>query len=874
MYRYFLMLLLPIVISFSVSAQKRTYNTARITSGTPVIDGILNDDAWNSVEWSGDFIQRQPYANRPPSQQTRFKILYDDNNLYVAVRCFDTAPDSIERRMSRRDGFPGDWVEINIDSYHDLRTAFSFTISASGVKGDEAITNDDNWDSSWDPNWYAKTAVDSKGWIAEIRIPFTQLRFGKQEDYVWGLQLSRRLFRKQEISCWQYVSPNAAGWVHYFGELHGIKDITPKKQKDIIPYAVGSYNHYEKEDGNPFADGKNYSGNVGVDGKFGITNDLTLDFTVNPDFGQVEADPSEVNLTTFETKFSEKRPFFIEGKNILSFRITGGDGGLSNDNLFYSRRIGRRPSRSIDLADSEYAKIPKSTTILGAFKLTGKTRKGWSIGAMESITQKEMAEIDREGVRSQLTAEPFTNYFAARIQKDMDSANTRIGGMITSVNRNLSDPYLTSTMGRSAYTGGINFERQWKDQTYYFHFNTVFSLLQGSKEAMTEIQTSSPHFFQRPDAKYLKVDSSLTSLTGWGGNVEFGKAGNSKWMYLIWITWRSPGLDLNDIGYMRQSDEIQQVAWAGFRQNEPFSIFRNLGLNFNEWYGLNFGLEKKYMGGNVGAYGTFKNYWNANIGISRDNKSLSFEELRGGPALLYDGGINIWTNLSTDQRKKLQFYTGFNTDVRDYNTAHGQYYYLGVNAQLTDAFRISIEPDFSKRMDEINYVNTLDELPNVRYIRGTIDQSTIQTTVRFNYNLTPDFTVQFYAMPFISAGKYRDFKFIDNPRADKFSNRFVPYTDDQISYNGNDEVYEIDENRDGNTDYTFDNPNFNVFDFNLNMVVRWEYSPGSVLYLVWSRNQNTYQSTGDFSLRRDVKTLFDTYPNDVFLIKLSYRLGL
>ncbi len=498
----------------------------------------------------------------------------------------------------------------------------------------KSITNDDNWDSSWDPNWYAKTTVDSKGWTAEIRIPFTQLRFGKQEDYVWGLQLSRRLFRKQEISCWQYVSPNAAGWVHYFGELHGIENITPKKQKDIIPYAVGSYNHYKKEDGNPFAKGKDYFGNVGVDGKFGVTNDLTLDFTVNPDFGQVEADPSEVNLTTFETKFSEKRPFFIEGKNILSFDITNGDGPLSSDNLFYSRRIGKHPSRSLDLADNEYADVPKNTTILGAFKLTGKTRKGWSIGAMESITQKETAKIDLEGVRSRLTVEPFTNYFATRIQKDMNNANTRIGGMITAVNRNITDPGLTNSMNRAAYTGGVNFEQQWKDKTYYFHFNTVFSLLQGSKESITEKQTSAPHFFQRPDANYLKVDSSLTQLSGWGGNLEIGKAGNSKWMYLLWITWRSPGLDLNDIGYMRQSDEIQQVAWAGFRQNEPFSIFRNLGLNFNEWYGLDFGFEKKYLGGNIGAYGTFKNYWNTNIGVSRDNYSLSIEDLKRRPCTI------------------------------------------------------------------------------------------------------------------------------------------------------------------------------------------------------------------------------------------------
>ncbi|NJK87282.1 MAG: carbohydrate binding family 9 domain-containing protein [Bacteroidales bacterium] len=365
--RLFISLFIILYIQ-SIYGQKRTCIAYRVDPVAPQIDGNLDDLVWQSGEWNDDFIQRMPYENTPPSQQTKFKISYDDNNLFIAIRCFDSAPDSIEKRMSRRDGFDGDWVEVNIDSYHDLRTAFSFTVTASGVKGDEAVSQDgNNWDPSWDPIWYVKTKIDNEGWTAEMQIPLTQLRFSRQKDYIWGFQVNRLLYRKGERSSWQFISPNTVGWVGQFGELHGISNIIPKKQVDVVPYVVGKYETYKKENGNPFADGKDATASGGVDGKIGITNDLTLDFTINPDFGQVEADPSEVNLSTFETFFPEKRPFFIEGKSIFNFRMTDGDGNLSSDNLFYSRRIGKQPSRSLDLEDNEYARVPDNTTILGAF---------------------------------------------------------------------------------------------------------------------------------------------------------------------------------------------------------------------------------------------------------------------------------------------------------------------------------------------------------------------------------------------------------------------------------------------------------------------------------------------------------------------------
>ncbi len=869
-----------IFLTHSLANDKRKYETKRIESAQPRIDGHLTDPVWEEVEWSGGFIQVSPYENAPPSQPTSFKIIYDDNNLYIAVRAYDSSPDSIVKRMSRRDEFDGDWIEINIDSYHDLRTAFSFTLNAAGVKGDEAITNDNNWDDSWDPIWYGKTSIDDEGWVAEIQIPLSQLRFSKKENYVWGLQVTRRIFRHEERSCWQFISPTASGWVHNFGEMYGISNISPKKQRDITPYTVAKYESYQPENGNPFADGSDFTPSIGLDGKFGITNDLTLDFTINPDFGQVEADPSEVNLTTFETFFPEKRTFFIEGKNILSHKVLGGGSPLSSDNLFYSRRIGKRPSNypDVDSDEEEYSRIPDNTTILGAFKLTGKTTSGLSVGVLESVTQKEIAQIERKGIRSTEVAEPMTNYFAARIEQDMNNANTRLGAMITSTNRGLNSPEVKNIMVRNAYSGGINFNHKWNNQTYYFDANVVFSHVNGEPGAIHDLQTASPYYFQRPDARYVHVDSNRTSLSGFGGTIQAGKSGNGKLSYLMWLTWRSPGLNLNDIGYINRTDEIMEVYWAGYNQNEPFSIFRNANININQWYGWTWDLHYKYAGGNINGHVTYKNNWCTGLGISRDGTSLSTAALRGGPSMIYDGYTSYWGHIGTDSRRKIRVVFSYSGGQRDQKSATDNNYNLSTSLQISDAFKMSMEPGYSSYKDEIAYVSTIDDINPEKYIRGTLDQQTTSLTLRFTYNISPDFTIQYYAMPFISAGNYTNFKYISNPRAQNYNERYIIYTANQIPENLNENIqdtYNIDENLDGTTDYSFDNPNFNVRDFNSNLVIRWEYLPGSILYLVWSQNRNSTISNGHYSFSDDTYDLFmHTYPYDVFLIKLSYRFAL
>ena len=377
---------------------KKVYEAYRVEVA-PVINGVFDDEAWQLGSWAGDFTQLEPYADRPPSQQTEFKVAFDNMNLYIAVKALDSAPDSITNRMSRRDNGDGDMVFVVFDSYHDLRTGFVFGVSSAGVRFDMIQSNNgQTQDLTWDPIWQAKAQLHEWGWGAEMKIPFTQLRFNKNSDNAWGFEVARQIFRESELSLWHPVPRNAPGLIHAMGELDGLQEIEPRKQLDLTPYGVAALKTYEPEDGNPYATGTDFKYNVGLDGKIGVTNNLTLDFTINPDFGQVEADPSEVNLTAFETFFEEKRPFFIEGKNITSFNVGLGDGDVGNDNLFYSRRVGRRPHGYPSLNDGEFTSIPIFTRILGAAKLTGKTEKGLSVGIMEALTADTKASIDLDGV--------------------------------------------------------------------------------------------------------------------------------------------------------------------------------------------------------------------------------------------------------------------------------------------------------------------------------------------------------------------------------------------------------------------------------------------------------------------------------------------
>ncbi|NVO20520.1 MAG: carbohydrate binding family 9 domain-containing protein [Bacteroidetes bacterium] len=862
----FFLLLFPAAL-FS----QRSYQTARLEGNAPVIDGLINDSCWEKIAWNGDFIQREPLENKPPSQITKFALVYDDNNIYVAIRAYDSVPSEIVKRLSRRDNSDGDWVGIMLDSYADKQTAFGFAITASGVKFDLMEINDGQDDLSWDAIWSSKTHIDSEGWTAEFKIPLSQLRFAKKEEMKWGLEVFRYIYRKQEMSLWQPIARNSPGFVHFFGDLTGLKGISPKKDIEILPYSVAKAEFSEKEAGNPFATGHKYKPALGVDGKVAITNDFTLNFTVNPDFGQVEADPSVVNLSAFESFFSEKRPFFIEGKNIFDFRLTGGDGDGTLNMLFYSRRIGRTPHYSPDLADNEYADIPSKTHILGSFKLSGKTRNGLSVGVMESLTGTEQATIDLNGNRRKLDIEPLTNYSVARIKKDYNKGVSTLGGIFTSTNRSIIQGQL-KYLPASAYSAGLDYSHTWKDRTYYYNIKGLVTRLGGDKEAITDVQKSSAHYFQSPDKNYVKLDTNRTSLTGYAGTFEIGKQGNGHFNFMSWITMRSPGVDFNDVGYMRNADEIQQVFWLGYRWYEPTKLFRSYGLNYNEFVGYNFGGDQIYRGMNVNGFSQLKNYWYLNGGINVDGESLDFSQLRGGPALKTPGDYNAWVDVSTDSRKKLNLEVNLFTfqGFGKYSANRG--FSVGGTYKPSNSLSISMYPNYNEGYNELQYVTDLSYQGKEQYILARLDQKSLGVSIRVDYTITPDLTVQFYGQPFLFAGKYSNYKLITDSKAKEYINRFHAYNEgSELVYNQGQDQWDVKDEQ-GNVAYSFSSDNFNFLQFRSNLVLRWEYKPGSSFYLVWAQGRTDDTDHGDFVIHRDVNDLFTTHPQDIFLVKVSYML--
>ncbi len=865
------LLLMPIFLGAArPTPTQRVYTAQRINPEPPQIDGILNDPIWQDIQWSGDFIQRQPHDGQSPSQDTAFKILYDDKNLYVAIRAYDSEPKRIEHRLSRRDTLEGDWLEINIDSYFDKRTAFCFGVNAAGVKRDTLMSNDgETRDVNWDPIWHVKTSSDDQGWVAEMRIPLSQLRFANTDNNTWGLQIIRSLFRKDEYSNWQHIPRDASGWVNGFGELRGINGLKPPRQIELVPYALGKHQSFPGVEGNPFATGTSQDFMGGLDGKLGVTSDLTMNFTLNPDFGQVEADPSVVNLTAYETYYEEKRPFFIEGRNLLSFPIMIGDGDASSDNLFYTRRVGTQPHRVVYEEEGRFVLNPDFTSIIGAFKLTGKTRNGISIGIVDSLTSAEFAQISHSGDRSREIVEPLTNFFGLRLQKDYNQGKTYIGTMATATNRDLKDPTL-NFLHDAAYSGGLDFSHSWKDRTYFVEARFVFSHVRGSQDALLRTQKSPLRYFQRPDASHITLDPNRTSMTGHGGTVFASKFGNGHLSYMAGVTWRSPGLELNDMGYQRLADNIMQWIWASYRIWEPFFIFRDVNINFNQWRGWDFSWANIFDGGNVSFNSQLKNYWSLGFGLNRQFESLSPGTLRGGPSLRSPGGWNIWYSTSTDTRRKLRFILAGSQFWGDQNNSRSQSISLGFTFQPSNALNITVLPTYALNKRNLQYVSTQDFNEEDRFIMGRIDQKTLALTLRLNYSITPDLSIQFYGQPFVSAGNYIDFKHITQPRADVYTERYQLYSPEQLSYDEDSDLYRVDENQNGETDYEFWNPNFNFLEFRSNLVIRWEYQPGSAVYLVWSQGRTGYESRGNFDYQDDMQRLLDLPAHNVFLVKFSY----
>jgi len=819
--------------------EPKIYTTIRLNTEKPIIDGKLNDACWETGTWEGNFIQFVPAEGGIPTFQTQFKIIYDDKNIYVALRAFDNEPDKIQKFAGLRDELLGDMMGINFDSYHDHRTGFEFNMSAYGQKIDLVLSNPMSWDVTWNPVWTGKVGIEDSAWVAEMEIPLNQLRYSNEDEQIWGIHVWRWVGRLSEESDWEYQTLTGPGMLYNFGELRGIKGLQKSKRLEIMPYTLGNLKTFKKEPGNPFTEsGKILNGNLGLDVKLGISSNFTLDMTINPDFGQVESDPSVMNLTAFETFYEEKRPFFLEAKSIFKYEF--------NDlNLFYSRRIGHNPSLSIPYSDSTYSLSPDRSTILSAFKLSGKTSKGLSIGLLQSLTGPEHAEIsDLNGQIRKETIEPLTNYTVTRIQKDYKAGTTIIGGIFTTTNRFINNQQL-NFLSRDAYTGGLDVLHQWKEKKYYVDSRLVGSYIQGDPISITRLQESSARYYQRPGFSYLGYDTSSTKLSGYGGRVRVGK-GSGLWRYSTGVSWFSPGLELNDVGYMQSADAISQSNEISYFVNQPVSFFRTYTISLEEFNTWNF--AGKYLGSasHLSFSSEYTNKWGSNLNLIWNSKNIDNRILRGGYDMTLPFSLTSFGSVRTDYSKKIFAELSYEYFNRAAQSALSYALTPGITIRPINTLRINMSARFGENTDHLQFITSVPGSPENKYILGKIYQQTLNFTFRVDYSITPELSFQYYGSPFVSKGNFTDYKEVTDSNAGEYSDRFTRYSG------------------------VLDNPDFNFHQFRSNMVAKWEYRPGSFLFLVWSDERTGLANPVNTEMLGSMKQLFKTSPGNFFLIKLNY----
>ncbi|MEK7263392.1 MAG: DUF5916 domain-containing protein [Bacteroidota bacterium] len=866
-------------------AENTTKSVPAVRSAENItIDGVLSENIWMREAISG-FIQKDPNEGAPATEKTDVWVAYDDEALYVAARLYDSHPDSIVSRIVRRDDFTNaDWFYLGVDSYHDKRTGFFFGVYPSGSLIDGVHYNDSWDDGSWDGVWEAKTTIDDKGWNVEMKIPYSQMRFSKQEEYVWGINFARNIERRKEESQFVMVPKGESGWISRFADLTGIKDINPPTRLEILPYVVSSNkftNNFSK--GDPFNDGSSFFGNTGADVKFGIGNNLTLNATINPDFGQVEVDPAVVNLSQFETFYDEKRPFFIEGSNYLGFGYGGANNNFGfnwgNPDFFYTRRVGRSPQGGTQHGDDVYEEYPDGTTILGAAKVTGKISDGWSLGSVVALTEREYASVHDKTTSERFSdvVEPFTTYGVLRSQKEFHDGNQALGFIGTATIRDLNENYLLDNFNEHAFAFGVDgWTNLDEEQMWVVTGWNAFTRVEGTKTRIVSMQRSSRRYYQRPDATHLGVDSSATSLNGNAGRFAINKQkGNLK--FNAAFGYITPGFESNDLGYQFRADVLNGHIVTGYNWFEPDGMFRRKSFQVATF--RNYDFEGNRLNEGYFLFYNFQtmNYFQWNGDFMMQRASLDNRGTRGGPLMMNTNMYATYFEVSTDSRKELELELGMQAG-RSESGGYRYSYSTGLEWKPSTNATLKFSPEFVRDVTIAQWVDSYEDEYALstfgkRYIFGRIDQKEISASIRMDYIFTPNLSLQLYIQPLISVGTYDKFKELKTPKMYTF-NRFGEDNGSTVSYDEANDEYTID--ADGSNgiseSYTFSNPNFNFKSLRGNAVLRWEYLPGSTLYFVWTRGQENGTNAGDFNVGRDFRNLLTTPEtnNDAIVIKFSY----
>ncbi|MFI5232383.1 MAG: DUF5916 domain-containing protein [Gemmatimonadales bacterium] len=808
----------------------------------PVIDGVDNDAVWRTAKVISDFQEWQPTEGAKARFRTEAKIAYDAANLYVFVRAFDPHPDSIIKILERRDTWtPSDMIWVFVDSFHDRRTGYEFGVNAAGTKIDQAIYDDGNEDNAWDAVWDVATRVDSLGWTAEFRIPLSQLRYEETKDHAFGIMLDRDIYRFSERESWPLLRQSKAGFVSQFGDLGGLAGLQAPRPFEAVPYLITK--NSAKIANNTYSSGSDVT--VGGDLKYRIGSNLTLDATVNPDFGQVESDPAVLNLSAYETFFDERRPFFVAGRGLFNFSVNCSQVNCGNEGLYYSRRIGRTPQLAGTYGDT----VPEQpTTILGAAKLLGRFPSGLVIGVLDAATQRTVGTRDT-------TYEPATNYAVVRVRQDMRNGNSSVGGMVTAVNRSLdswSSPYLA----QSAYVGALDFRHRFLNNEYEVSGSVDQSSVSGSRAAILGLQTDAVHYYQRPDAG-LPLDSTRTILGGDAEEFKFDKVAGHHLMFETAYQRRSEGFEINDLGYLRRADQTSWNTWVGWFDRRATSWYNRFQWNNNWWqYWTTSGLplEAAY---NTNAHLTLKNNASLNAGgtIGQLGATYDDRDARGGPAFRQDSYLAPWVSVSGDDRHSVVPLLSYNyfTSSGGRNTSSSLSPEIDVKTggRFSSAFTFNWSHNVT---DNQWYGNFADSVNATHYTFAHLNQYTTSATIRLNYTFTPNVSLQAYLQPFISKGTYTNVRQLSpTPRASGYDDRYATFGDTSVTNNPG---------------------GFNFKEFQSNLVFRWEYSPGSTLFVVWNEGkQGSVPIEGNADFGTDVRDLMKLHPANTIIVKMSYWLN-
>lgn len=825
------------------SATIPTASATRIADADAIrLDGELNDVAWNTAEPVTAFVQRDPDEGAAPTFQTEARVMYDATALYVAVRAFEREPDKIIGILSRRDSdSPSDWIRVLIDSYHDRRSAYEFAVNPAGVKLDRHWFDDgESEDAGWDAVWDVATRRDDQGWSAEFRIPFSQLRFDHRAVQSFGFAIVRQIGRLNETVTWPLLPKGASGYVSSFGQLTGLSLSRSPRRLEVVPYVVTRAAPEPPAADNPPARRSHLGGSAGADLKFAVTPALTLTTTINPDFGQVEADPAVVNLTAFETFFPERRPFFIEGSGIFQFDIDCDDERCTG--LFYSRRIGRAPQGLGDAPDGDAAVTRGQTTILGATKLSGRLG-GFSFGALNALTQSEHGTLSAGGARRDELIEPATSYSVVRMRREFQQQSS-LGFIVTSTNRQLTDELRSRPAG--AYTGGVDWDWRLFGSRYNLKGYWAGSSVRGSEDAIAQLQLSNVHSFQRPNAKRVRFEPGRRRLNGYSGLLSFGKIAGDRIQFSSDASYKSAGFDVNDLGFLARADETSINNWLQLRHDKPSTYVRSVRIEFSQWAAWNVDGDRLFSGGDVNVSTTFTSNWSARAGVSVTGRGFDDRLTRGGPGGLTNPNLAVHGHVESDNRRPVSF----RLLASRLGDGFGSWKYDGEAAVIvrpTAALSTTTGISYSRNVDDSQWVaRAVHERDH--FVFAHLDQKTAAVTARVDYTLSPALSIQMYAQPFVSAGAYSGFKELVDGRAPSYSDRFAPFTFD-------------------------DDPNFNIKSFRTTNVLRWEYRPGSTIFFVWQQGRDSEAARGDFRPGRDFGATFAAPATNAFAVKLSYWLN-